>query len=64
MVIVVGKDKKAVYEITCHNCASILEYTMSETIERKCNQDYLGDFDIRRFINCPACGQAVMVKQL
>lgn len=47
MVVIVGKDPKKVRCCTCNNCASILEYTLSETRTRLVC-DYSGDSETIR----------------
>ena len=61
MVKVVGKDETAVQRITCRNCASILEYTPSET-ERYDGKDYSGGSAGKIWIDCPNCGHEVVIK--
>lgn len=63
MATVVGKDPQFVRRCTCGNCASVIEYTLSETREEKRNHDYLGDYDIVRVLNCPSCGKEIQVKR-
>jgi hypothetical protein len=63
MATIVGKDPGAVRRVTCKSCASIIEYTLSETREERVNHDYLGDSDIARVINCPGCGHMIQVKR-
>lgn len=58
MVKVVGKDEKAVKRITCKNCASILEFTKSETRRVKYG-DYSGDSWYENIINCPVCNEEI-----
>ena len=60
MVTIVGKDTSKVKRTTCCSCASILEFTRSETREGK-RCDYTGDCDRVRLINCPACGEELVV---
>lgn len=60
---IVGRDPAAVKQVTCRQCASIVEYTMSETRESKVNWDYLGDYDIARVISCPGCGHQIQVSR-
>ena len=61
MVAVVGKDVSAVKRVTCHRCASILEYTLSETQEGR-STDYTGSTDLYKYIKCPTCHNEVVVK--
>lgn len=61
MVAVVGKDPGAVKRVTCHECASILEYTLSE-VQKEFSTDYTGSRDEYRYVKCPACFNEVRVK--
>lgn len=61
MAIVVGKDPKYVRRVTCTHCASIVEYTQSETRQVRRNWDYLGDSDLVRVLNCAGCGKEIQV---
>lgn len=63
MATIVGKDPAAVRRVTCTSCAAIVEYTLSETREKKVNWDYLGDYDIVRVLNCPECGHTIQIKR-
>lgn len=63
MVKVVGKDEKAIKRITCKNCASILEYTQSETKRGKFNVDWTGDGDDKDYIDCPTCNDRVVTSR-
>ena len=45
----------------CQNCDSVLRYMPSEVVTEKRNWDYLGDYDVVRVINCPACGKTTAV---
>lgn len=58
MVQVVGRDPVAVKRKTCRSCASILEFTGSEIIERNIS-DYGGGSDTYYWIVCPTCGKDV-----
>lgn len=58
MARVIGKDEKHVHEVTCKNCASVIEYTKSEEQEHV-GKDCGGGTDIRRWIICPSCGSEV-----
>ena len=49
--------------LTCHKCKSILEYTQSEVKEGKFNIDYLGDYDIEKYIDCPSCNNKCIIKR-
>ena len=55
MPIVVGIDNSAIKRITCHNCASIIEYTNSEIKAIKHSYDYTGDYETGYGFACPKC---------
>ena len=61
MAIIVGKDQSMVRRCTCDNCASIIEYTLSETTTRMVS-DYIGDLEQIRELACPGCGERITVK--
>ena len=61
MVSIVGLAKSAVKRVTCRNCASKLEYTLSE-VQSFTSHDYGGGSDLNHYINCPKCNQQVVVK--
>ena len=58
---VIGKSNAHVHTCTCRNCASVIEYTMNETLEDY-SSDYTGDRDYYRYINCPGCGKRVVTR--
>lgn len=60
MVQIVGKAKEAVKRVTCRNCASILEYTMSET-RKHTYRDISGCGELDYLITCPGCGKEIKV---
>ena len=60
MATVVGVDNSKVLRTTCRNCASILEYTPSETRERH-STDISGCSDIDHMLTCPKCGKEISV---
>lgn len=60
-VNIVGKDQTVVKRVTCRNCASLLEYTQSDTRKIKHSCDYLGDCEIDDGITCPNCGKDVIL---
>lgn len=62
MAQVVGKDVGAVKRCTCSKCASIIEYTPSELVERKHSHDYLGDYEVDDFLKCPKCGDWILIR--
>lgn len=47
---------------TCPRCISDLSYTYDEITEHKINQDYLGDSELVRGIECPVCKSIIKVK--
>lgn len=61
MATIVGKDEQFIKRATCHKCASILQYTLSEVAQRTVS-DYTGSKDIVHSITCPCCGNLVSVK--
>jgi hypothetical protein len=60
MATVVGTDPAAVKRITCRNCASVIEYTPSDTREIK-ETDYTGSTDIVVRLECPKCHASIAV---
>jgi RNase P subunit RPR2 len=61
MATIVGKEPQAIRRCTCRNCASIIEYTQSETVTRWVS-DYSGDREQIRELRCPGCGKEIQVK--
>lgn len=61
MATIVGKEPQAIRRCTCCNCASIIEYTLSETTTRLVS-DYSGDREMIHELKCPGCGVAIQVK--
>ena len=61
MVTIVGKSLQETRRCICGNCASILEYTKSETTTRVVS-DYGGGRETIRELRCPGCGNNVEVK--
>jgi hypothetical protein len=61
MARIVGKDEKEMRRVTCRACASIVEYTMSETVTRWVG-DYGGDREHIRELQCPGCINKILVK--
>lgn len=60
MARIVGKDEKEMRRVTCRACASIVEYTMSETTTRWVNDG--GDREQIRELGCPGCSNKILVK--
>lgn len=52
---------KHVWETTCRNCNSTLQYEYSD-IKRKTVSDYTGDKETVKYIKCPVCLHDVSVK--
>lgn len=48
--------------LTCSKCVSVLEYTQSDVKSGEFNRDYLGDYDIYKYIDCPSCGNKCIIK--
>ncbi len=61
MVRIIGEDKLAVKQITCTNCAIILEYTPVD-IKEYHGKDYSGGPDGKEWINCPRCCKEVIIR--
>lgn len=61
MVMVIGKDKNLYKQITCKNCASILEYVNNE-VKRYDGVDYSGGADGKEWIKCPSCNKQVIIR--
>lgn len=61
MARIIGKDEREMRRVTCRFCASIVEYTMSETTTRWVS-DYSGDQEQIRELGCPACSNKIPVK--
>lgn len=60
MATIVGKEPREVRRCTCRNCASIIEYTQSETTTRWVS-DYGGDREQIRELICPGCHNRIQV---
>jgi predicted nucleic-acid-binding Zn-ribbon protein len=58
MVEIVGVDNTKVLRVTCGNCASMLQYTRSET-RRETYRDYTGGSDTYDILKCPKCGHEI-----
>jgi len=61
MATIIGKEPREIRRCSCRNCASIIEYTLSETTTRWVS-DYSGDRETIRELRCPGCGNNVEVK--
>ena len=61
MVTVVGIDQSAMKQTTCKNCASLLQYTQNEVQEYH-DRDISGGADGSEWIDCPKCGQRVILR--
>jgi hypothetical protein len=60
MATILGKEPREVRRCTCRNCASIIEYTLSETTTRWVS-DYSGDREQIRELQCPGCSSRIQV---
>lgn len=58
MATVIGIDPSAVKRVTCRNCASVIEYTPSDTREVK-ETDYTGGSDTVTRLKCPKCNYSI-----
>lgn len=63
MVKIVGKDQSVVKQITCRNCASILEYRPIEVKTLWEGTDYGGGPDGAKGFKCPSCGENVITQR-
>lgn len=61
MVKVVGRDETAVKRITCKNCASVLEYMLSE-VKIYRGTDYGGGSEGAEWVDCPNCGRQAIIR--
>lgn len=59
-ITIVGVSQNYVRRTTCFNCASILEYTQSDTTVKH-YKDIDGSSDTDRVITCPKCSKEVVV---
>ena len=60
MVKIVGKDKKIAKQITCKNCAAILEYLPKDVKTR--SYSCMGETDVLSYIKCPDCKEEVVTR--
>jgi RNase P subunit RPR2 len=60
MVTVKGKDISIVKQVTCRNCASILEY-LPKDVKTFSKRDYTGCSDTFHQITCPECEDKINV---
>ncbi len=62
MAKVIGYDETVKKRCTCRNCAAVIEYVANDIIgTKKVNWDYLGDYDVVKYLKCPACSSDVQV---
>ena len=61
MVKLVGQDQSQVKRVTCKNCASVLEYTVSE-IEKHEGRDCTGESDEYEHVKFPSCNSKVILR--
>jgi hypothetical protein len=63
MAKVVGTNPSAVKQITCWNCAAIVEYTKGEVRNLWSGTDYGGGSDGADGFNCPNCGKEIHTRR-
>lgn len=63
MVQVVGKDPSMMHQVTCRNCASILQFTQSE-VKVVVETDYTGGKERVYTITCPDCEDKISVTKI
>lgn len=61
MVTVIGDAPEAKRRTICRRCAIELEYTEGEVKEYH-GKDYSGGPDGHQWIDCPKCGQKIILK--
>lgn len=61
MVQVVGTAPEAIKRVTCHKCASLLEYTQAE-VKRRDGKDYTGGPDGEEWVDCPKCYNKAIIR--
>lgn len=59
---IIGKDEKLAKQVTCHGCASILEYYPNEKQERT-YKDISQCTETIHYIVCPGCNKEVIIKR-
>lgn len=62
MATIIGTDPAAVKRVTCRNCASVIEYTPSDTREVR-ETDYAGDSELVSKLDCPKCRHVINVSR-
>lgn len=60
MITVIGKDEQHLKRVTCKNCVSILEYSLSD-VQRDKEMDYGGGVTVYKYIVCPCCAKKVIL---
>lgn len=60
-VVSTHPDPSVVKEIVCRHCGARLKYTPSDVKERH-GRDYSGGSDGMEWIDCPPCGQKVVIR--
>ena len=61
MATVVGIDTQNVKRTSCRKCASIIEYTESET-RQVTSRDISGVSDTSHILTCPKCGHDITTR--
>lgn len=60
MAKVLGFDPKLNRYCSCRNCSAMVEYTNKDIVgTKKINHDYLGDYDVVKYIICPNCNKDI-----
>lgn len=58
---IIGYDKSIEKTVTCKNCSAVIKYVSKDEMTYK-KFDYLGDFDIIHYIECPNCEDKITVR--
>lgn len=58
MAKVIGKAPQALRQCICHQCASIIEYSLNE-VNSFVEKDYGGGSEVVYYIICPGCSKKV-----
>lgn len=63
MATVVGVDETAKKRVTCHECASVVEYTPGEVRNLWSGTDYGGGADGADGFKCPKCNHNIIIRR-
>jgi hypothetical protein len=61
MIKVIGEAPEALKQCTCHSCAAKLEYCKWD-VNKWSGKDYSGGSAGEEYINCPRCGEKVVLR--